>query len=341
MRVTPRLPRVVALPAVALFFAFAGVVDAHALVQTAQKKPTAAQTRQARARAAQRAREAAARRLEQEAMTAKFRHDLLGNLVPEVRAAAAIIYNPQTGDVLWGQNQHEQRPIASLTKVMTAVTFMADDPDLSREVVVTPADVRNASVTYLRNRDRISYRDLLHLALIPSDNAAARVLARTSDGGSAAFVERMNEMARTLGLTNTRYADPSGLDPHNVSSAYDISHLMAFAGTDTTLGPIMRMQTADVRTHRSVITVRSTNKLLGTEGVDVLGGKTGFIRAAGYCLATLLQVPQNGAQVAVVILGANNSTMRFWDVRHLFNWFVGRTAGVVGGFEDEEIFQLQ
>ena len=341
MRVTGRLPRVVALPAMALFFAFAGVADAHAVVQTAKKKPTAAQTRQARARAAQRAREAAARRLEQEAMTAKFRHDLLGNLVPEVRAAAAIIYNPQTGDVLWGQNQHEQRPIASLTKVMTAVTFIADDPDLNREVVVTPADVRNASVTYLRNGDRLTYRDLLHLALIPSDNAAARVLARTSEGSTAAFIDRMNEMARTLGLTNTRYADPSGLDPNNVSSAYDISHLMAFAGADATLGPIMRMQTADVRTHRGLFTVRSTNKLLGTDGFDVLGGKTGFIRAAGYCLATLLQVPQNGAQVAVVILGANNSTMRFWDVRHLFNWFVGRTAGVVGGFEDEEIFQLQ
>ena len=341
MRVTGRLPRVVALPAMALFFAFAGVADAHAVVQTAaKKKPTASQTRQARVRAAQRAREAAARRLEQEAMTAKFRHDLLGNLVPEVRAAAAIIYNPQTGDVLWGQNQHEQRPIASLTKVMTAVTFIADDPDLNREVVVTPADVRNASVTYLRNGDRLTYRDLLHLALIPSDNAAARVLARTSEGNTPAFIERMNEMARTLGLTNTRYADPSGLDPNNVSSAYDISHLMAFAGADATLGPIMRMQTADVRTHRGLFTVRSTNRLLGTDGVDVLGGKTGFIRAAGYCFATLLQVPQNGAQVAVVILGANNSTMRFWDVRHLFNWFVGRTAGVVGGL-DEEIFQLQ
>ena len=326
----------------ALVFALAGVLDAQVLAQTAKKKPTAAQTRQARARAAQRAREAAARRLEQEAMTAKFRHDLLGNLVPEVRAASAIIYNPQTGDVLWGQNQHEQRPIASLTKVMTAVTFVADDPDLSREVAVTPVDVRNASVTHLRSGDRISYRDLLHLALIPSDNAAARVLARTSEGGTAAFVERMNEMARSLGLTNTRFADPSGLDPHNVSSAYDISHLMAFAGTDETLAPIMRTQTAEVRTHRGPMTIRSTNKLLGTEGVDVLGGKTGFIRAAGYCLATLLQVPQNGGQVAVVILGANNSMMRFWDVRHLFNWFVGRTAGVVGGFEqDEEIFQLQ
>ena len=152
----------------------------------------------------------------------------------------------------------------------------------------------------------------------------------------------MNEMARTLGLTNTRYADPSGLDANNVSSAYDISHLIAFAGADDMLAPIMRLQSAEVRTQRGPLTIKSTNKLLGTEGVDVLGGKTGFIRAAGYCLATLLQVPQNGPQVAVVILGATNSTVRFWDVRHLFNWFVGRANGVVGGFEyEEELFQLQ
>ena len=169
----------------------------------------------------------------------------------------------------------------------------------------------------------------------------ARVIEMNMRQQQLTYVPYAEALAIELGLEKTHYADPSGLDPNNVSSAYDISHLMAFAGADATLGPIMRMQTADVRTHRGMFTVRSTNKLLGTDGVDVLGGKTGFIRAAGYCLATLLQVPQNGAQVAVVILGANNSTMRFWDVRHLFNWFVGRTAGVVGGFEDEEIFQLQ
>jgi D-alanyl-D-alanine carboxypeptidase len=157
----------VALPAAALLFNLAGTGDAFAQTRTTATKPTAAQTRQARARAAARAREAAAQRLEQEAMTARFRHDLLGNVVPEVRAAAAIIYNPQTGDVLWGQNQHEQRPIASLTKVMTAVTFVADAPDLDRQVAVTPADVRSASVTYLRSGDRISYRDLLHLGSSP------------------------------------------------------------------------------------------------------------------------------------------------------------------------------
>lgn len=290
---------------------------------------TPARTRAARAAAAARAKAAAVQRQQRDAMVPRFKQDDLGNIVPDVRAAAAIIYNPQTGDVLWENNSHDQRSIASLTKIMTAVTFMADDPDLSERVTITRADVTRASVTYLRAGDTLSLGDVLHLTLIASDNAAARVLARSADGGSAEFIRRMNETATHLGLTNSRYADPSGLDARNVSSAYDLSHLIAFASSDDRLGPIMRTQQFDVQTSRRHFTIRSTNKLLGTD-VDVRGGKTGFISKAGYCLATLLQVPQ-GSQLAVVVLGATNSTLRFWEVRHLFNWAVGRMQGILAG----------
>jgi D-alanyl-D-alanine endopeptidase (penicillin-binding protein 7) len=292
-------------------------------------KSTSTKTATARAQAAARARAAQAARVQQEAMTAHFKRDLLGNLVPDVRAAAAIIYNPQTGEVIWEENSHEERSIASLTKVMTAVTFVADDPDLTQRVAVTRADLVGASTTYLRTGELLSYGELLHLALIASDNAAARMLARTSEGGTAAFVARMNEMAEHLGLSNTHYADPSGLNPDNVSSAYDLSHLIAFASTDERLGPILRTQEYEVQTSRRTIPIHSTNKLLGTD-VDVRAGKTGFISKAGYCLATLLQVPQ-GSQIAVVVLGAASSTTRFWETRHLFNWVVSRSQGIVGG----------
>jgi D-alanyl-D-alanine endopeptidase (penicillin-binding protein 7) len=198
---------------------------------------------------------------------------------------------------------------------------------------VTRADTLGASVTYIRAGEVISYHDLLHLTLVASDNAAARVLARTSEGGTAAFVSRMNTMAGELGLTNTAYADPSGLDARNVSTAYDVSHLMAFAAADAVIGPAMRTAEFQARTSTRVITVRNTNKLLGT-GLDVLGGKTGFISKAGYCLATLLRVP-GGPQVSVVVLGATNSTVRFWDARHLVNWVAARARGLVGGDENE------
>ena len=301
---------------------------------------------QARANAAERARRAAAararvaqlerERIERDAMTPHYKRDELGNQVPDVRAAAAIVFDPQTNAVLWEQNGHERRSIASITKLMTALTFVSDEPDLNQVVVVTAADMRNASTTYLRTGDRLSYRDLLHLALIPSDNAAARVLARTSEGGTAAFVVRMNEMAASLGLTNSTYADPSGLDAGNMASAYDTSHLIAFVAADPVLGPIVRTQEYTAQTKTRAIPIHSTNKLLGdtmlASGIDVIGAKTGFISKAGYCLATLLRMPQ-GPQVAVVVLGASNSTIRFWEARHLFNWVVGRNAGLIGGDE--------
>lgn len=251
------------------------------------------------------------------------------DLVPHIRSAAAIIYNPQTGDVLWENNSHDQRSIASLTKIMTAVAFVADEPDLDRTVVVQRVDVTRASVTYLRAGERVTLRNLLHLTLIASDNAAARVLARVAPGGSAAFIDRMNDTALTMGLTNTHYADPSGLDARNVSTAYDLSHLIAYATSHPTLGPIMRLSDTTVRSGTRSFRIRNTNRLLGTD-VDVVGGKTGFIRKAGYCLATLLQVPQ-GSQVAVVVLGAANSAIRFAEARNLFNWAVVRTTGLLTG----------
>jgi D-alanyl-D-alanine endopeptidase (penicillin-binding protein 7) len=144
----------------------------------------------------------------------------------------------------------------------------------------------------------------------------------------------MNETAVHLGLTNTHYADPSGLDARNVSSAYDLSHLIAFATSHPELGPIMRSSEFTVRSGTRSFKIRNTNRLLGTD-VDVVGGKTGFIRKAGYCLATLLQVPQ-GAQVAVVVLGATNSALRFADARNLFHWAVGQTTGLLAGVPQVE-----
>jgi serine-type D-Ala-D-Ala endopeptidase (penicillin-binding protein 7) len=297
--------------------------------QTARKaKPkakVAPARRTTRARAVSRsrlarARAARARQQWLELQTPRYRTDESGALVPDVRAAAAIIYNPENGQVLWEANSQDKRSIASITKVMTAAVALEDAPDLSREVVVARSDTYAANHTYLRPNDRVSVGDLLHLTLIASDNAAARALARTSPDGSEGFVARMNAKAQELGLDNTTYRDPSGLDPSNVSSAYDMARLIAFAAGDERIASIMRMQHYTVRTGRRVINIHSTNQLVMKGDVDVLGGKTGFISKAGYCLATLLRLPQTDQQVAVVVLGARSNAGRFMETRHLFNW---------------------
>src|SRR5260221_3541395 len=246
----------------------------------------ARKTRLATARASVRAREQARLRSLaslQEAMTPRFKTDAAGQVVPDIRAAAAIVFNPVTGQVLYEENSQDKRSIASITKVMTALVYLEDNPDLNTEVTIQPSDVFAASTTYLKANDRITASELLHLLLIPSDNGAARALARTSHGGTAAFVERMNEKAIELGLQNTSFADPSGLNANNVSSAFDLSHLITVAASDERIASIMRTPTYTVATSRRMIPIHSTNHIVMNGDVDVMAGETGLITQSGRC----------------------------------------------------------
>jgi D-alanyl-D-alanine endopeptidase (penicillin-binding protein 7) len=294
---------------------------------------SARKARLARARASARAREQSrlrAIRVVKEAMTPRFKTDASGALVPDIRAAAAIIFDPQSGQVIWGENAQDKRSIASITKVMTAVVFLEDQPDLTQVITVERADTYAASTTYLRTNERLTLNEVLHLTLIASDNVAARVLARVSHGGTASFIERMNSKAAELGLESTSFTDPSGLRAENVSSAYDLSKLITYAATDEKISPIVApiMRTAEykVATSRRTISIHNTNRLVMDGDVDVMGGKTGFISKAGHCLATLLRLPQTNQQFAVVVLGASSNPGRFWETRHLFNWLSQKTT---------------
>jgi D-alanyl-D-alanine endopeptidase (penicillin-binding protein 7) len=232
--------------------------------------------------------------------------------------------------VLWESNAQDQRSIASITKVMTAVVFLEDSPDLSEEVIIQATDARAASTTYIRRGYRVTKGDLLHLTLMASDNAAARALARVSSHGSEGFIARMNSKAAELGLTATHYADPSGLLSANVSSAYDMARLITYVSGDERIASVMKKQNYAVTSGRRVINIHSTNQLVMKGDVDVQAGKTGFIRNSGYCLATLLRLPQGGPQVAVVVLGAKSNAGRFWETRHLFNWFASKAEDLLG-----------
>lgn len=290
----------------------------------AKKAPPTVAQRRATAR---RARAAAQARELRDLQTPRFTVDALGREVPVIRAAAAIIYNPETHEVLYETNAQDQRSIASITKVMTALVFLETEPDLDETIAVAASDVRRASVTYLHTGARVTKGDLLNLLLIGSDNAAARALARISPYGSRGFIDRMNEKADDLGLTNTRYADPSGLLAANISSAYDMARLIAFTSTHEVISAIMQKTHHSLHLGKRTVNVSSTNQLLkaGEYPDSILGGKTGFISRAGYCFATLLRLPQSGQQVAVVVLGSPSSASRFWATRHLLNWMSAKT----------------
>jgi len=325
------------LAAVCVATALLASAPLEALAQSSSKsataKKTSAKAKPTYSAAAARARRARLARARSVAYLAqpRFKTDASGAIVPDIRAEAAIIYNPETGQVLWEEKAFDQRSIASITKVMTAICTLEDDPDLSEEYMVDRADTRGASVTYLRAYERVSLNNLLHLTLIASDNAAARMLARVSPRGSAGFVARMNEKAAELGLKDTSYVDPSGLLAANVSSAYDMARLISYAADDPVISGVMRTEHYSFRTSRRPVTIHSTNQLLRTANVEVRGGKTGFISRSGYCLASLLRLPELNQSVAVVVLGARSNAGRFWETRHLLNWVNSRAKLLMGG----------
>ena len=237
---------------------------------------------------------------------------------PRIRAAAAMLYNPRTDEVLWERRGLDQRPIASITKVMTALVLLDQEPDLARDVVVSRRDVRRASTTYLARGERVTLDALLHLALISSDNVAARILARASGRGTRRFVEQMNLKAAALGLHGTRFVEPSGLDERNVSTPYDVARLIAVAGEVPALSRIMRKWTHRLRTDRRRMNIRNTNRLLRSRHV-IQGGKTGYINEAGFCLTALVDLP-DADPIVLVVLGAGSNAGRFSEARRLIEW---------------------
>ena len=318
--------------------------DTSARSSATKKAPAAAKTTTARKKAAYSASVARTRRANlatarasararelKELQTPRFRVDEFGREVPDVRAEAAIIYNPETGEVLWENHSKDQRSMASITKVMTALVFLESNTPLTTMIKVQRSDVLAASTTYLRNGFELPAEDVLNLLLVGSDNAAARALARSSNLGYDNFIRRMNEKAKELGLESTSYVEPSGLSSDNVSSAYDLARLIAYAAADERIGSIMRKTSFTTHYGARTISANSTNQIVRSGDIDVVGGKTGYIGRSGYCLATLLKLPQSGQQVAFVVLGAKSNASRFWETRHLFNWMSTRTKALLEG----------
>ncbi len=304
---------------------------------TTTKKAYSASTARARRAQLARARATARARDLRDLQTPRFTVDEFGREVPDVRAEAAIIFNPETGEILWENHAKDQRSIASITKVMTALVFLESGAALDQMVTVQRSDVSRASTTYLRAGFKLTADDLLNLLLVGSDNAAARALARVSPMGYDGFIESMNLRAKLLGLESTTYADPSGLLSENLSSAYDQARLIATAAANEHISEIMRKSSYTTNIGKRVITANSTNQIVRNGDIEVVGGKTGFISRSGYCLATLLRLPQSGQQVAFVVLGAKSNASRFWETRHLFNWMSTRTKALLeGDFQQQQ-----
>ncbi len=234
-----------------------------------------------------------------------------------LKSKSAILIDLDSGDVLGGKNEGKIRPIASLTKLVTAIVFLKTLPDLSSAETVTSEDRKAAGRTRLYAGEKLSLFDLFNLMLISSDNVAARVLARSTELGRHEFIEKMNELTLSLNLKHTRFTDPTGLDTGNISTASEFARLFRVALEFDLIAEAISRKSYTYKALNSdeQYIAYNTNRLLYGRH-DVIGGKTGYIRDSGYCLALGIE-GGDGRRFGAVILGAPTNKHRYRDAHRL------------------------
>ncbi len=236
---------------------------------------------------------------------------------PKIRSKSAILIDLDTGEVIAGKNEDKVRPIASLTKLVTAMVFLKTAPDLFKIETVTRDDRRGAGRSRLYVGEKLTLYDLFHLTLVSSDNVAARILARTTGFTREEFVENMNRVAADLNLEDTRFIEPTGLDRENVSTASEFAVIfkdaLDFERIREAIGKKNHTYKA-LNSDRQYVAYNTNRLLYG--GKDIIGGKTGYIRSSGYCLA-LGVIDDDGRRLGAVLLGAPSNNYRYRDAYRL------------------------
>jgi len=246
---------------------------------------------------------------------------------PRLNLKSAILVNYSNGNVLYAKNADIQRPIASITKLVTAMVVLDKKIDLSSTATITKEDAAQSSRSRLRVGYEMTLLDLLHAALLNSDNRAARALARVAGGTTEEFVRAMNLKMEQLDLRNTVFYEPTGLDQRNVSTATEVAKILHYA-YDYDLVRQVTSQKYRVcrilnRKNRS-IRMANTNLLVNSR-YRVLSGKTGYIKASDYCLTTLVE-NSRGERLTCVVLGVPGDNLRFRETRRLVEWGFGQVG---------------
>jgi D-alanyl-D-alanine carboxypeptidase/D-alanyl-D-alanine endopeptidase (penicillin-binding protein 7) len=236
---------------------------------------------------------------------------------------SVLVVEDATGKVLLEKNANTQVPIASLTKLMTAMVVLDAKLDMNEKIAIDRADVDmlKHSTSRVPVGAEISRGDVLQLALMSSDNRAAASLARTFPGGLAGFKLAVRQKIRTLGLTQTVIEEPTGLSPQNMSTATDLVKMAAAAGTY----PEIRRITTDTKDIINIkgrkVEYHNTNRLVGAKGWDVGLSKTGYTEEAGRCL--IMRFKSAGKDATLVLLNAKANSARLMDAANIRRFVAG------------------
>ena len=239
---------------------------------------------------------------------------------PDLRSSSALVLDTTHQSVLYSRKAEMAAPIASITKLLTVLVVADAGQPLDEPIQLTTEDriIGKGASSRLVLGTTLTRGDLIHLALMSSENRAAHALGRNYPGGLPAFVQAMNAKARRLGMTSAHFVDPAGLSSDNVASAEDLSKLVIAASEN----PVIREYSTDpgyaVRVGRKMLEFRNTNALVNNPTWNIIVQKTGYISEAGRCL--VMQAVIQGRTVVIVLLNSVGKNTRVADAVRIRRW---------------------
>ncbi len=242
------------------------------------------------------------------------------NDILDLKSSVAYVIDQDTHEVLLSKNDQAVLPIASITKLMTGVIISEAKLPMDESITITQDDVdtEKGSSSRLRVGATLTRGELLHLALMASENRAAHALGRTYPGGMSSFVGLMNAKAAQLGMRDTRYVEPTGLSSQNQSSAKDLATLVGSAYHDATLRELSTSPSYKVEVGNRTLQYNTTNRLVKNPNWDIGLQKTGYISEAGQCL--VMQAKVSGRKLIMVFLDSAGKLSRIADAERVRKW---------------------
>jgi D-alanyl-D-alanine carboxypeptidase len=241
----------------------------------------------------------------------------------DLQAASGAVMDIRSGEVLFGKNADKEWPLASITKLMTALVFLEHNPGWDTVYQIRREDRREGGKIYLYTGEKVKVRDLFYLSLVGSANTATVGLVHSTGMDEEEFVREMNDKARAMGLAGTRFYDPVGLNNNNVSTAEEIAKFakIALSNNDISKATLTKKYEFITIGGRKK-TVYNTDDLLDIfpqNGIRITGGKTGYLELAGYCFVGKF-IDHNGREMISVVLGGDTRDSRFTETRELVEW---------------------
>jgi serine-type D-Ala-D-Ala endopeptidase (penicillin-binding protein 7) len=239
---------------------------------------------------------------------------------PKLKSSSVLIIDQSDSSVLYSRHSDVAMPIASITKLMTALVVLDAKQPLDEPIVITEADrdLPKASVSRLTVGTVLTRGDLMHLALMASENRAAHALGGNYPGGMPAMVAAMNAKAAALGMINSHFVDPTGLSSQNVASPEDLSKLVIAASHNATIREYSTDSRYAVKVHRHMVEFRNTDNLVANPNWNIIVQKTGYIAEAGKCLVMAAVI--EGRSVVIVLLDSLGKYTRVADAKRIKTW---------------------